>query len=60
MASKQICVKIDSASKIKRLRDVPQTYEALKTAVEAQLRDTMAGQQPENNPKNYEIKYVDG
>ena len=53
-----INVKIDSLSKIKRVRDVPQSFDALKTAVEAQLKDTNVNQ-VSSNPRNYQIQYRD-
>ncbi len=34
-----ISLKIQSYNKIKRIREVPQTFEALKVAVENQLKD---------------------
>jgi PB1 domain len=53
-----INVKIDSLSKIKRVRDVPQSFDALKSVVEAQLKDTNVNQ-VSSNPRNYQIQYRD-
>lgn len=57
----QINIKIQSLTKTKRIREVPESFEALKKTVEAQIkdeRDPVA--QPVNNVKDFSIKYVDG
>lgn len=38
-ASSNLTVKIDSVNKIKRVREIPNSFDALKIAVDAQLRD---------------------
>lgn len=38
-ASSSLIVKIDSLNKIKRVREVPNSFETLKFTVEAQLKD---------------------
>lgn len=53
-------MKIDSLNKIKRVRDVPDSFSALKQAVEAQLRDhdqfKNAGSDPSGSqPRIYSI-----
>lgn len=37
----EVTVKIDSQNKIKRVRELPASFEALKQAVEAQLKDNV-------------------
>lgn len=49
-----INLKIDTQSKIKRVRELPQTIEALRSVVESQL-DPKPSQ-----PKSYAIQYRDG
>lgn len=51
-----LTVKIDSLNKIKRVRDVPSSFDALKLTVEAQLKDN---EQVCSQPRNYSIQYRD-
>ena len=60
MFSKQVSLKIQSQGKIKRIRDMPSNFQALKAVVEAQLADESAGPvKPTSQPRNYTIKYQD-
>lgn len=55
----QLSVKLHTQSKIKRLREVPATFEALKQTVEAQIYDEETlNQLPK--VRDYHIKYIDG
>ena len=50
-------MKIDALNKIKRVRDAPSSFAALKLAVEAQLKECPLVC---TQPRNYSIQYRDG
>ena len=67
MSAKALTLKLQTQSKTKRLRDLPATFDALKTAVEAQIKDDRAELDASftSNPmkpgqRDYVIRYVDG
>lgn len=57
-SKQQVSLKIQSQGKIKRIRDMPSNFQALKAVVEAQLADEGAVK-PTSQPRNYTIKYQD-
>ena len=52
-----INLKIDLSSKIKRIRDLPQTIEALRSVVKRQLDSSKV---PKEDNQCYSIQYHDG
>jgi hypothetical protein len=52
-----INLKIDLSSKIKRIRDLPQTIEALRSVVDSQLDPAKV---PIEDQQRYSIQYRDG
>lgn len=53
-----INLKIESQSKIKRLREIPQTFDDLKSVVESQFREISLNGSP--YLRNYSVQYRDG
>jgi hypothetical protein len=51
-----INLKIESQSKIKRVRDLPKTFVGLKQVVESQLKDVIMS----DTQRNYSVQYRDG
>jgi hypothetical protein len=68
----KITLKLQSQTKTKRVREVPQTFQALQTLVESQIKEEREGMMNESfhskHPasfmsgagRDYTIKYVDG
>lgn len=63
-STKQLSLKLQSATKTKRMREVPASFQILQNAVESQIKEerekNILDTQVYKSGRDYTIRYVDG